>query len=229
MQNPPPSPSQDLEDQNPYIELAIQSSPSNPPAAYLWLPPSQILPKPLRVRVGGAFVYPPPALSFEECKSIKRAVFVAGGVGVNPVMSMLSAMHGLGPGRVGGMVGCVRVLYTVRKRIGEEVLFYKRIRDIAESCERNGNVDFKFVLHETGGEGVEGISNTDGPVKSKSVEHKSRRIEYGDLLDCLGPEEERKNVVVYVCGPPMMTDEFVDVFGKAPGMESRRVLCEKWW
>jgi ferredoxin-NADP reductase len=185
--------------------------------------------KPLRVRVGGAFIYPPPALSFEECKSIERAVFVAGGVGVNPVMSMLSAMHGLGPGRVGGMVGCVRVLYTARKRIGEEVLFYKRIRGIAESYERDGNVDFKFVLHETGGEGMEGVSDADAPVESKRVEHKSRRIEYGDLLDCLGPEEERKKMVVYVCGPPTMTDEFVDVLGKALGMEDRRVLCEKWW
>lgn len=154
---------------------------------------------------------------------------MAGGVGVNPVMSMLSAMHGLGPGRVGGMVECVRVLYTVRKRIGEEVLFYKRIKDIAESYERDGNVDFKFVLHETGGEGMEGVSDADGQVKSKSVEHKSRRIEYGDLLDCLGPEEERKAAVVYVCGPPMMTDEFVDVLEKTPGMENRRVLYEKWW
>jgi ferredoxin-NADP reductase len=154
---------------------------------------------------------------------------VAGGVGVNPIMSMLSAMHGLGSGRVGGMVGCVRVLYTVRKRIGEEVLFYKRIKDIAGSYERNENVDFKFVLHETGGEGMEGVSDAEGPVKSKSVEHKSRRIEHGDLLDCLGPEEERKKAVVYVCGPPMMADEFVDVLGKVPGMENGRVLCEKWW
>jgi ferredoxin-NADP reductase len=155
-------------------------------------------------------------------------VFVAGGVGVNPVMSMLSAMHELGPGRVGGMVGCVRVLYTVRKTTGE-VLFYRRIRAIAESCERDGKVDFKFVLHETGGEGMERVSDADGSMKSENVEHKSRRIEYGDLLDCLGPEEERKKTVVYVCGPPMMTDEFVGALGKVSGMENKRVLCEKWW
>jgi hypothetical protein len=166
--NPPPSPSSD---QDPYIELAIQASPSNPPAAYLWLPPAQILDKPLRVCVGGAFIYPPPAMSFEECKRIERAVFVAGGVGVNPVMSMLSAMHGLGPGRMGGMVKFVRVLYTVRKREGEEVLFYERMKGIAQGYERNEDVDFRLVLHETGGEGV------DGRAESKSVEHKSRRME----------------------------------------------------
>ena len=158
-------------------------------------------------------------------------MFVAGGVGVNPIMGMLSAMDGLGPSsrRVGGMVPVVRMLYTVRRREGEEVLFYERIRGIAESYAGNGDVDIKFVLHETGGETKESALDTDEHVESKSVEHKSSRIGYGDLLECLGPEERRKNTVVYVCGPPKMTDEFVEVFGKAPGMEERRVLCEKWW
>jgi ferredoxin-NADP reductase len=178
------------------------------------------------VRVGGAFVYPPPALSFEECKGIERAVFVAGGVGINPVMSMVSAMHGLGAGRVGGMVACVRLLYTVRKREGEEVLFYERLKGIVKSYGGSREVDFRFVLHETSGEGG---SVPDGGGKSELVEHKARRIGHGDILECLGPEEGRKNTVVYVCGPSKMTDEFVEVLAKAAGMEERRVLCEKWW
>ena len=162
----------------------------------------------------------------DECRAIDRAVFVAGGVGVNPVMSMLSAMDGRGPGRVGGVVGCVRVLYTVRKG-AEEVLFYERIRAIAEMYAGSKDVDFKFVLHETGG--GEGGVRADGRVEGKSVEHKGRRIEHRDLMECLGPEEGRRNTVAYVCGPPKMTDEFVEVFGKATGMEEKRVLCEKWW
>jgi NAD(P)H-flavin reductase len=183
------------------------------------------------VRVGGAFVYPPPALGFDECKRIERAVFVAGGVGVNPIMSMVSAMHGLGPGRAGGMVRCVRVLYTVRKMEGqrEEVLFYERLKGIAERYEGVGEVDFRFVLYETVGAEEGGSEGVDGSAGSKVVEHKARRIEHENLLECLGPEEGRKNTVVYVCGPPKMTDAFVEVFGKAPGMEERRVLCEKWW
>lgn len=152
---------------------------------------------------------------------------MAGGVGVNPVMSMLSAMYGLGPGVVGGMVKSVRVLYTTRKRDGEEVLFYERIRTIAEAYEGSEDIDFRFVLHETGGEGASGADSHVGG--TKSVEHKLRRIGHGDLLDCLGPREDRENTVVYVCGPPEMTDDFVEVFGKAEGMEQRRVLCEKWW
>ena len=147
---------------------------------------------------------------------------------MNPVMSMLSGMDGLGPGRLGGVVGCVRVLYTVRKGAeGEEVLFYERMRAIAERYAGSKSVDFMFVLHETGG--GEGGAGADGRVGGKSVEHKGRRIEHGDLMQCLGPEEGRSNTVVYVCGPPEMTDEFVEVFGKAAGMDERRVLCEKWW
>jgi hypothetical protein len=35
--------------------------------------------------------------------------------------------------------------------------------------------------------------------------------------------------VVYVCGVPDMTNEFVDLLRKTEGMEEKRVLCEKWW
>ena len=56
-----------------------------------------------------------------------------------------------------------------------------------------------------------------------------RRPAEKDLYDALGPEEERSNVVAYVCGPPAMTDSFVDILKEAKGMEPRRVFCEKWW
>lgn len=56
-----------------------------------------------------------------------------------------------------------------------------------------------------------------------------RRIGREDLMEALGPVEQRKGVVVYVCGPARMTDEFVEVMGRAEGMEAGRVFCEKWW
>lgn len=48
--------------QEPYLELAVQKSPDNPPAQYLWRPASEILSSELRVRVGGSFVWPPPGV-----------------------------------------------------------------------------------------------------------------------------------------------------------------------
>lgn len=142
---------------------------------------------------------------------------------MNPIMSMVSAMHGLGAGKVGGMPRVVRVLYTTRYREGEEVLFYERLKGVAELYSKNTGVDFKFLMFETGRKTEDMSEETD------SVKHINRRITHEDLLECLGPEGQRKNTACYVCGPPKMTDEFVEIMGKAEGMEKRRVLCEKWW
>ncbi|RMZ87786.1 hypothetical protein DV736_g4988, partial [Chaetothyriales sp. CBS 134916] len=73
---------------SPYIELVIQKSLHNPPAAYLWHPPSTILNSSVSFQVGGRFTYPPVTLDQQECAAIENAVFVAGGVGMNPIMSM---------------------------------------------------------------------------------------------------------------------------------------------
>ncbi len=50
-----------------------------------------------------------------------------------------------------------------------------------------------------------------------------------DILDALGPVEARKGTVCYICGIPVMTDDFVEKAKKADGMEEANVLSEKWW
>jgi hypothetical protein len=66
-------------DSVPYLELAVQKSPDNPPAAWLWKPIKEVMGKEVHVRVGGSFVWPPPGVDMDK---IKRAVFIAGGVGI---------------------------------------------------------------------------------------------------------------------------------------------------
>lgn len=61
------------------MELAVQESPSNPSAAWLWRPKEEILGKELNIRVGGNFVWPPAGIDLD---SIKNVVFIAGGVGI---------------------------------------------------------------------------------------------------------------------------------------------------
>lgn len=84
---------EEKEEQQPgYLELAIQRSPDNPPAAWLWQEDDQegtILGEELRVRVGGSFVWPPPGINV---RALRKAVFVAGGVGVNPLISMCESL-----------------------------------------------------------------------------------------------------------------------------------------
>lgn len=46
----------------PYLELAVQKSPENVVAQWLWQPADAILSSELHVRVGGSFVWPPPGV-----------------------------------------------------------------------------------------------------------------------------------------------------------------------
>ena len=65
--------------------------------------------------------------------------------------------------------------------------------------------------------------------KEEGVGIHHRRFGREDLMSALGPVEDRKNAVAYVCGPAAMTDGVVKVLEEAEGMEKERVLCEKWW
>lgn len=218
---------------DPHIELAIQSSPDNPPAAHLWRPESEILDSEVTFKVGGNFVYPPFNLSREQCETIDRAVFVAGGVGINPIMSMVSAMSELGTSnKLGGMVRTIRVLYTARREQGkaagggargEEVLFEQRLQEIAEKWRDDKLVDYRYTFFETSGNFVQEQESAGNIVR------RYRRINHEDLLEAIGDEGSRSNTVVYVCGLPTMTDEFVELLKNTPGMDENRVLCEKWW
>ena len=65
--------------QNRYLELAVQKSPGNPAASWLWQHSMLITDSELLVRVGGNSVWPPPNVKEQD---IKKVVFVAGGVGI---------------------------------------------------------------------------------------------------------------------------------------------------
>ena len=182
-------------------------------------------------RVGGNFFHPPPTLNRAECEAIDRVVFVAGGVGINPVMSMLSAMDESGVNRLGGMVKIVRVLYTSRRGESvetgkeEEILFERRLKTIAQKWKDHDHIDYKYTQFITSRTTRQDQTHAD----EANVATKYRRIHHDDLFEALGPEDTRANTVIYVCGLPNMTDEYVELLQKAPGMEVRRVLCEKWW
>jgi len=61
------------------VELAVQRSPENPPAAWLWKPTNEILHQEIQVRVGGSFIWPPAAV---DIANIDNVLFVAGGIGI---------------------------------------------------------------------------------------------------------------------------------------------------
>ncbi|KAI1806365.1 hypothetical protein F4811DRAFT_550848 [Daldinia bambusicola] len=224
-----------------YVELAVQKS-VDPPAAWLWQDPNEITYAELRVRVGGSFVWPPAGI---DMRSLRRVVFVAGGVGVNPLMSMLSSIAETSTKAEEDTPFQVHFLYSSKDdkseggRRPERLQFVQRLAGIFTSGRVKG--DLRLFLTggsgsenegEKGREGVLHCAGEGGEDEGSDVPFHARRMTIDDIATAVGDAEERRAAVVYVCGVPTMTDEFVQKLidsGTGLGMEPRRVLCEKWW
>ncbi|KAL7813477.1 hypothetical protein V8C26DRAFT_162011 [Trichoderma gracile] len=252
----------------PYFELAVQESPENEPAAWLWRPVGEILGERLRVRVGGRFVFPPLFPGTREKESppaaaaaaavggddvgvdddvgtgVKKVVFVAGGVGVNPLVSMLSYIAD--NKQTTPLVDDVVFLYASKMpRSGNlsDILFLERItRFFGE-----GKVQGRVKLFVTGAADAAAVASSPSSssqqgmpggnrttiaagamreMNGTTVEVQNRRITSADVEDAVGAGRD-SGTVVYVCGPRGMTDELVE---KLSGfIDPRRVLTEKWW
>ncbi|KAK3327727.1 hypothetical protein B0T19DRAFT_172112 [Cercophora scortea] len=214
---------------NGYLELAIQKSPDNPPAAWLWQPVATILNSRLNVRVGGSFVWPPAGVPLA---SLRKVIFVAGGVGINPLMSMLSALaEQLEDSRLSSGLE-VQVLYSMKDpgppREARAMLFVERISTIFASSAVRGRMKL-FLTQDGGGDGGGDEQDAVSCCNGVRVPFSRRRIVIGDVEEALG--EGKQSSVVYICGVPGMTDEFVEALTSADGlsMDPRRVLFEKWW
>ncbi|KAK1968248.1 NADH-cytochrome b-5 reductase [Colletotrichum sublineola] len=217
-----------------YLELAVQNSPSNPAAVWLWGNPvngngvgyshnSESEPAQLRVRVGGSFTWPPQSI---DLALLRRVVFVAGGVGINPLMSMLSHLAE----RCGSRYD-VQFLYSTKAPAegldSGKILFLERLAAIYGRKKVRGQLKL-FLTHM---QGIPWASETVLPCKEVEVTFKKRRMTLEDIAEALGLKEEHKSAVVYVCGVPAMTDEFVGKLTSPDGLalEREQVLCEKWW
>ncbi|KAK3986294.1 oxidoreductase NAD-binding domain-containing protein 1 [Cladorrhinum sp. PSN332] len=214
------------------LELAIQSPPppspsTNPslPTQYLWTSPSALLLNTeVKIRVGGSFTFPPTGVPMDK---LKRVVFVAGGMGINPLMSMLSYIST--QQELKEKVE-VRVLYSVKepeegleKKMGE-VLFLERIVRLFKQDEGGlrGSVKLSTTGRGKGGDGEINLDRVNIPVAR-------RRIRLDDVEEAIGGG--KAETAVYICGPPKMTDDFVEGLTSPDriGMDEDRVLYEKWW
>ncbi|KAF4451918.1 Oxidoreductase NAD-binding domain-containing protein 1 [Fusarium austroafricanum] len=194
--------------ESPYFELAVQESPDNPPAAWLWKSPPEIINSKLQVRVGGSFIFPPADITLSE---ISRVVFVAGGVGINPLISMMGCIA------EEGYDLDVRVLYAskVSTQGLKDVLFMERIRAWFEQETLKGG----FKVFATG--------EYSGHEEIVGIDFLKRRLTIEDVSTAIEGKEGES--VVYVCGPAVMTDEIVEGLTSDGGMDKKRVMLEKWW
>lgn len=193
----------------------MQDAPHNPAAAWLWRPQEEILGQTLQIRVGGSFTCPPA----EGLKGVKKIVLVAGGVGVNPLMSMLGY---IAAERVDVEV---TVLYGSKIEEGGKVVLLDRMLNLFVKKLVKGSV--KLFL--TGKKDVEaGVQAIDGV----SVGVHSGRMTINTVLDEIRGLGDAKAGLVYICGPPAMTDEFVEALTREDMKDvihPNNVKLEKWW
>lgn len=203
------------------LELAIQYSPKNPPAAWLWKPEQEIKGSTLHVRVGGSFVWPPPGISPADRK---RVVLIAGGVGINPLISIMSEVAANYED-----LKSVKLLYGTKTARSDcsDVLFYSRIANmVADSKTKKDTTEVQIYATPTD-------PNASSPTlfsKTSKPEIIPRRMVEEDIERALGEDlAERGSTIIYVCGPQAMTDEFVETVTGIEGVKPEHVLCEKWW
>jgi len=182
------------------------------------------------VRVGGSFVYPPPHL---DLRRIERLVLIAGGVGINPLISIFTSLIQVQESQ---RPKEIHFLYGTKTPTSDmdpqSMLFLTRLIDLVAAAADPVNVTLSLFLTNTGYEDGERIEH--GKLPNRTY---AKRIGKGDLVGALdgwrGKGAQggagREDTVCYVCGPQRMTDEFVEVLRGQEGMSEERVLCEKWW
>ncbi|CAL8575659.1 hypothetical protein XPA_001570 [Xanthoria parietina] len=224
-----PKDAQPRRDDPGYLELAIQKSPNNPPAAWLWRPEEEIRDSPVYVRVGGNFVWPPPGI---DPASIKTIALVAGGVGINPLMSILTHLR-QNPQEPKRTISLIYGARAPQSHDLSKILFLDRLRDYSWM----GQQTTPFVkLYLTRCSEEEAIDMNDRYSRPKeevidlhsALAGRIDREALRNAVDHADDDEWRKQAVVYICGPAKMTDEFERIYLDM-GMEQGRVLTEKWW
>ncbi|PLN76393.1 hypothetical protein BDW42DRAFT_197196 [Aspergillus taichungensis] len=232
----------DAHGRQPYVELAVQKAPSNPASAWLWREPREILDQELRVRVGGSFVWPPTGV--DDLDKVQKVVLVAGGVGINPLISILSHLNNNtnNTNHHHPHSYNIHILYSTKHPPNtdlSQILFLPRLQQIIRSQSYSHRLCISLDLFLTSPSSSENptspasdaASSSSSPPSADEFHIHNRRINESDLRTALASANGRTEpagTVCYVCGPPRMTDEMVDVLGGLLGGQER-VFYEKWW
>lgn len=181
----------------------------------------------LHVRVGGSFVFPP--LNHARLNTIERVVFVAGGVGINPLMSMLSYIA-----EVNDFANLHVLIFYASKmpRQGglNQILFVRRIAALFSEGRING--EFKLYLS---GDSKDlqrlDLSRRVHNVLGTNIDVRVGRLSGLDLSRSLKDKQQCSNIC-YICGPPSMTDDLSQSLisdRSELGTMPTQVITEKWW
>lgn len=223
----------------PRLELAVKRS-RHPPAE--WVTSIAQAGDSVKVRVGGEFVYSTAPDGKEKvvdggdckvpAKDIKALLFVAGGVGINPLYGMLRQLYSDLRGGEQAMQGTkATLLYSASK--ADELLFEPELSDMAKEFPSN----FRMVYHVTKDE--EKVSKEDsrppllyrrGRITSSEIGEalKWATSEDDDEAGAPSNEEGKRISSVYICGPTGFAEEMSEDC-QGHGVPRSAIHFEQWW
>ncbi|XP_010333956.1 oxidoreductase NAD-binding domain-containing protein 1 [Saimiri boliviensis] len=194
-----------LLEQERMIELAVKYT-NHPPA--LWVHNKCTLDSEVAVRVGGEFFFDP-----QPAEASRNLVLIAGGVGINPLLSILRHAADLlreqaNKGR-GYEIGTIKLFYSAKNT--SELLFKKNILDLVNEFPEK----IACSLHVT-----KQTTQISAELKPYITE---RRITEKEIRDHIS-----KETLFYICGPPPMTDFFSKQL-ENNHVPKEHIYFEKWW
>ncbi|XP_061669798.1 oxidoreductase NAD-binding domain-containing protein 1 [Syngnathoides biaculeatus] len=189
------------------VELAVKFA-NHPPAR--WVHTACALGSQVAMRVGGDFYFDP-----SPSDPAADLLLVAGGVGINPLYSILSHAADLLPlGRASGGRGCnvgsVHLCYSAKTT--EELLFKNPILRVCREFPDKLTCEFHVTQQSAD------IEPHLQPFVSRG------RITQEELRTHVDPQR----TLCYLCGPPPMIEAISKTLS-ALGLPQDRILFEKWW
>ncbi|OJJ82094.1 FAD-dependent oxidoreductase [Aspergillus glaucus CBS 516.65] len=218
----------------PYVELAVQKALSNPASAWLWKPKDEILGTELGIRVGGGFVWPPSGIDLND---VRNVVLIAGGVGINPLISILSHLNNNESNTVLPNPTNIQVLYSTRlpdptpsstETTLDQILFLSRLRHITQSQCQSHRLRIGLDLFITDLPDNSPL-RTAPPVDISIHPRRISREDLGVVVKGADGSVRPEETVCYLCGPLGMTDEFDGILRGLLGDGQERIFFEKWW
>ncbi|XP_003480062.3 oxidoreductase NAD-binding domain-containing protein 1 isoform X2 [Cavia porcellus] len=187
------------------IELAVKYT-NHPPA--LWVHNECTLDSEVAVRVGGEFFFDP-----QPTDTPRNLVLIAGGVGINPLLSILryaaDVYREWANKRSGYEIGTIKLFYSAKNT--SELVFKKNILDLVNEFPEK----IACSLHVT--KQTTQISAEFRPYITEG------RITEEEIKDHISNE-----TLFYICGPPPMT-EFFSKQLESNHVPKEHIFFEKWW
>ncbi|XP_066889925.1 oxidoreductase NAD-binding domain-containing protein 1 isoform X1 [Kogia breviceps] len=203
-----------LLEQERMIELAVKYT-NHPPA--LWIHNQCTLDSEVAMRVGGEFFFDP-----QPADASRNLVLIAGGVGINPLLSILRHAADLHRERAnkgrGYEIGTIRLFYSAKNT--SELLFkcdqicltfQKNILDLVNEFPEKIACSLHVTKQTTQISADLKPYITEGRITEKEIRY-----------------HISKETLFYICGPPPMTDFFSKEL-ESNSIPKEHIYFEKWW